>query len=244
MRRSILVLCVISILAFTPHAARAQSAPFPTSKWFQEVVRRPIPPAQLAGPEKLRDFVVDGKLQLSLDQAIQLALANNTNIRIDELTYDSAWYNVLSAHSPFDPIFTANGSASRGTSPQPSQLGGASVLSSLNQSASLNFSQFLATGTTFTVGESTFRSSSNSSFNTFNPSWSSGLTFGVTQSLLRNRGLFVNRAPIVIAQRGLQQSRDNFEAQVQSILQQVVSAYWQVVLAQESLADWQARGAW
>ncbi len=89
MRRSILGLCAISILAFTPHAARAQSAPFPTSKWFQEVVKRPIPPMQLAGPEKLRDFVVDGKLQLSLDQAIQLALANNTNIRIDELTYHS-----------------------------------------------------------------------------------------------------------------------------------------------------------
>jgi outer membrane protein len=235
MRRLILALCAISILAFAPFAARAQSAPFPTSKWFQEVVKRPIPPTQLGGPEHLRDFVVDGKLRLSLDQAIQLALANNTTIRIDEQAYDSAWYNVLAAHSPFDPIFTANGSANRGTSPQPSQLGGASVLSSLNQSASLNLSQFLPTGTTVTVGTVTSRSSSNSTFNTFNPSWSSGLTFGFTQSLLRNRGLFVNRAPIVIAQRGLQQSRDNFEAQVNSIIQQVVSSYWQVVLAQESL---------
>jgi outer membrane protein len=235
MRRSILVLSAIFVLACAPYAASAQSAPFPTSKWFQEVVKRPIPPAQLAGPEKLRDFVVDGKLQLSLDQAIQLALANNTNIRIDELTYQSSWYNVLAAHSPFDPIFTANGSANRGTSPQPSQLGGASVLSSLNQTLGLNLTQFLATGTSFTVGSSTSRSSSNSSFNTFNPSYNSGLNFGFTQSLLRNRGLFVNRAPIVIAQRGLQISRNSFESQVSSIIQQVVTDYWLVVLAQDNL---------
>jgi HAE1 family hydrophobic/amphiphilic exporter-1 len=235
MRRSILALCAISILAFVPRASLAQSAPFPTSKWFQEVVKHPLVPAQLAGPEHLRDFVVDGKLRLSLDQAIQLALANNTSIRIDELTYQNSWYNVLAAHSPFDPILTGNASASRGLTPQPSQLGGASVLNSLGQTVGLNLSQFLATGTTVTVGTSTTRSSSNSSFNTFNPSYNSGLNFGFTQSLLRGRGLFINRAPIVIAQRGLQQSRDNFESQVSSIIQQVVTDYWLVVLAQESL---------
>jgi outer membrane protein len=235
MRRSILALCAISILAFTPHAVRAQSTPFPTSKWFQEVVKRPIPAAQLGGPEHLRDFVVDGKLRLSLDQAIQLALANNTSIRIDELTYHNAWYSVLAAHSPFDPQFNSTFSATRGTSPQASQLGGAQNLSSLSQSGQMNLSQFLPTGTNLSVGTSANRSSSNSIFNTFNPSWSSSLNFGFTQSLLRNRGLFVNRAPIVIAQRGLMQSRDNFESQVSSIIQQVVSAYWQVVLAQESL---------
>jgi outer membrane protein len=235
MRRSILALCAISIFALIPHAVRAQSAPFPTSKWFQEVVKRPIPPAQLGGPEHLRDFIVDGKLRLSLDQAIQLALANNTSVRIDELTYRNSWYNVLAAYSPFDPQFNSSANATRGSSPQPSQLGGASVLSSLNQGVSLSLSQFLPTGTSVSVGSLTSRSSSNSSFNTFNPSWSSGLTFSLTQSLLRNRGLFVNRAPIVIAQRGLQMSRDNFESQVNSIIQQVVTDYWLVVLARESL---------
>jgi outer membrane protein len=235
MRRSILGLCAIFVFGLISPGARAQSSPFPTPQWFREVVKRPIPPMQLPGPEHLRDFIVDGKLQLSLDQAIQLALVNNTNIRIDELSYQSAWYNVLSARSPFDPIINANASATRGTSPQASQLGGAQTLSSLNQSLGLNLTQFLPTGTSLTVGTNTSRSSSNSSFNTFNPSYSSGLNFGFTQSLLRNRGLFVNRAPIVIAQRGLQISRDNFESQVSSIIQGVVSQYWQVVSLRESL---------
>ena len=235
MRRSLLGLCAIIALSLIPHAARAQSSPFPTPQWFREVVKRPVPPMQLPGPEKLGDFVVDGKLQLSLDHAIQLALANNTAVRIDELTYQSTWYGVLAAHSPFDPILNGNASATRGTSPQASQLGGAQTLSSLSQSVGLNLTQFLATGTTLTVGTNTSRSSSNSSFNTFNPSYSSGFNFGFSQSLLRNRGLFVNRAPIVIAQRALDQSKDTFETQVSSIIQAVVIQYWSVISARESL---------
>ena len=235
MRRLIPALCAISMLALAPHAANAQSAPFPTSKWFQEVVKHPFVPTKLADPAKLHDYVVDGKLQLSLDQAIQVALANNTNIRIDELSYQSSWFNILSAESPFDPLLTSSFGPTRSTSPQASQLGGAQTLVSLNQFAQLNISQLLPTGTSYSVGSSTSRSSSNSIFNTFNPSWSSSLNFSVTQPLLRNRGLFINRAPIIIAQRHLQQSRDNFESQVSSIIQNVVSDYWFVVQQRETL---------
>ena len=236
MRRSILSLCTISVLALMPHAARAQSAPFPTSKWFHEVVKRPVPPMQIGGPEHLRDFVVDGKLRLSLDQAIQLALANNTTIRIDELTYQGAWYNVLAAYSPFDPHLNSILSATRSTTPTgTSQVAGVTALStsSLSQSGSINFLQSLPTGTSYSVGTSASRFSAPLS--SLNPAWSPSLDFSVTQPLLRNRGLFVNRAPIVIAQRGLQQSRDNFEVQVSSIIQSVVIDYWFVVLARETL---------
>ncbi|HEY4839044.1 MAG TPA: TolC family protein [Candidatus Acidoferrales bacterium] len=236
MRRSILALCAISIVAFVPRASLAQSAPFPTSKWFQEVVKHPLVPSQLAGPEHLRDYVVDGKLRLSLDQAIQLALANNTNIRIDELTYQGAWYSVLAAHSPFDPIFTSNFTALRSTTPTgTSQLAGVTALntSSLSQSGSISISQFFPTGTTVTAGTSASRFSDINS--AINPAWSPSLNLFFNQPLLKNRGLFINRAPIVIAQRGLQQSRDNFESQVSSIIQNVVSDYWFAVLQLQTL---------
>jgi outer membrane protein len=236
MRRSIPALCAISILALAPRASLAQSAPFPTSKWFQEVVKHPLVPAQLAGPEHLRDYVVDGKLRLSLDQAIQLALANNTNIRIDELTYQGAWYSVLAAHGPFDPIFTSNFSATRSTAPTgTSQLAGVTALntSSLNQIGSVSISQFFPTGTTVTASTSASRFSDINS--AINPAWSPSLNLFFNQPLLKNRGLFINRAPIVIAQRGLQQSRDNFESQVSSIIQNVVSDYWFAVLQLQTL---------
>ncbi len=53
---------------------------------------------------------------------------------------------------------------------------------------------------------------------------------------MRNRGIFPNRAPIVIAQRNLSQARDNFEAEVNNIIQSVVALYWNVVQARENLA--------
>jgi outer membrane protein len=67
------------------------------------------------------------------------------------------------------------------------------------------------------------------------PSYLSTINFGVTQSLLRNRGLFPNRAQILIAQRNLHISRANFQIQISSIIQNVVFQYWQVVLARETL---------
>ena len=53
---------------------------------------------------------------------------------------------------------------------------------------------------------------------------------------MRNRGVFPNTAPIVIAQRDLSQARANFEAEVNNIIQLVVARYWNVVQARENLA--------
>jgi HAE1 family hydrophobic/amphiphilic exporter-1 len=232
---SLVGLCFILILGLAPNVARAQSAPFPSPKWFEEVVRRPLPASQVPGADHLRDYVVDGKLRLTLEQAIQLALANNTAVRMDELSYQSAGFSILSAHSAFDPTFTSNFNASRSTSPQSTQLAGAQTLSSLSHSMSMNYNEKFQTGTSFTVGLSTSRNSSNSTFSTFNPSYFSALNFSITQPLLRDRGLFPNRAPILIAQRTITQSRDTFEIQVNNIIQQVVAAYWNVVSARENL---------
>ncbi len=235
MRRSALLVCLVLSMGFTSDALRAQSSPFPTPQWFKEITQRPLLPSKIPVPEHLRDFVTEGKLRLTLEQAIQLALANNTSIRVDELTYQSSAFNVLNARSPFDPSFTSSFSASRSSSPQATQLGGASVLSSLSQSSQSNYFQFFETGTSVNIGLTASRFNSNSTFNTFNPSLPATLSFSVSQPLLRNRGLFPNRAPILIAQRNLHQSRASFQMQISAIIETVVDQYWNVILARESL---------
>jgi outer membrane protein TolC len=69
-----------------------------------------------------------------------------------------------------------------------------------------------------------------------NPYIQSALTFQVTQPLLRNGWLFPNQAPLIIARRNLQQSRANFEAQVNNNILEAVSQYWAVVEALGNLA--------
>lgn len=192
-------------------------------------------PTQIPGPVHLGDFVFDGKLRIGLEDAIVLALLNNTDISVNRAQYDLSQFAVIRAHQPFDPLFLSSFAPTRSVSPSASSLTGASTLSTLNQTSALSFSQEFQTGTAVGVGFNTTRSTTNSSFATVNPSFNSGLTFSLSQPLWRNRGLFPNRAPIVIAKRGVRQSEATFQAQVSDTVQRVIFQYWDVVQAHKSL---------
>lgn len=192
-------------------------------------------PNQVPGPSRLNEFVSDGKLRLSLQDAITLALLNNTDIRVDRTQYDISHFAVQRAHAPFDPQFVSSFAPTRSTSPSVSSLNGASTLSTLSQVSNFGYSQQFLTGTTVGTSFATTRATTNSSFAFVNPSFVSGLTFSLSQPLWRNRGVFPNRAPIIIAQRGVRQSMAAFEGQVSDIMQRVIDQYWEVVQARETL---------
>jgi outer membrane protein len=115
-------------------------------------------------------------------------------------------------------------------------LQGARILTGLSQQSQFNYSQTFETGTNYAIGLSANRASTNSSFVTLNPSIFSSLNFGVSQPLLRHRGLFANRAPILIARRSMRMSRATFEAQVSDSLSRAVNEYWDVVQGRENLS--------
>jgi outer membrane protein TolC len=192
----------------------------------------------LPGPKYMREHVVDGKLRLTLQDAVVLTLANNSNVRLQELNIENSKYSLLGAHSPFDPLLQGSFSSQGQLSQAYTQLTGApalGTLSSLNQVTQLNYSQTFETGTNVQVNFNATKYSSNSVYNFFNPSLSSYLSFQFTQPLLRNRWLFANRAPLVIARRNVRASRATFEAQVSVTIQQVVGQYWNVVQARGNL---------
>lgn len=212
---------------------RAQSgAPLKTSLGF---TGRQQLPAPLPGPEGLQDHVANGKLVLTLDDSIRLALANNTDIRIDHSQIDFAQDNLGRSHSPFDPLATSSFSDTRVQSLPTSTLQGAPLVSSLTQTTQMAYQEVFQTGTNFQTAFSANKFSSNSSFSVVNPSLATTLQFTVTQPLLRNFGFFPNRAPIFIAQNNLRQARANFAAEVNTVILQVVMDYWNVVLARENL---------
>jgi outer membrane protein TolC len=196
---------------------------------------RPSPPVQLPGPAHLEDFVKDGKLRLGLDDALLLTLENNTDINVDRIQYDLSRFALPRAYGIFDPSITAGFSPTRSVSPTTSSLQGAATLSSLNQTTNINYTQEFQTGTMFGAGLITTRSTSNSSFSIVNPSFFSGLTFSVGQPLWRKGGIFANRAPIMIAQRGIRQSQATFQAQASDIVSRAINQYWDVVEAHKNL---------
>ena len=197
---------------------------------------RQKPAAPLLAPQGLGDHASNGRLVLSLDDTIRLALANNTDIRLDHYQIETAQNNLSRVHAPFDPLLTSSFLDQRTKSPTFTQLSGAPILNTLSQTTQLGYSQTLQTGTNFQTSFSANKFSTNSSFNFLNPSLATALQFTVTQPLLRNRGLFPNRALILIAQRNLKQARATFQGEVSSIILQTTVDYWTVVLARENLA--------
>jgi outer membrane protein len=223
----------LSLILACGFSARAQNAS--RLETMLGIGGRQKPAAPLPGPQGLQDHVANGKLVLSLDDSIRLALANNTDIRIDRSQIDFALDSIHRAHAPFDPVATSSFADTRAKSLPTSSLQGAPIVSSLTQATQMGYQQIFPTGTSFQTSFSANKSSLNSSFSTVNPSLQTVIQFAVTQPLLRNFGLFPNRAPIFIAQRNLRQAHANFTSEVNNIILQVVGDYWSVVLARENL---------
>jgi len=231
MRCKTLAACLILGAWVVP--ARAQTFPMPN--YFHKLISSPRPPQPLPDTKSFRDYVVDGKLRLSLQNAMLLLLEHNTDVHIDRLAVTAAEFNVESALSPFDPQASSSFSTQRQTTPTSYQLQGATTLSQLSQPASFGYAQMLQTGTNFNVSLNAEKSSTNDSYYFLNPSISASLNFSVTQPLLRGNGRFVNRASILIARRNLDQTAAQFEGQVSDSLYQLLLAYWSVVQARENM---------
>ncbi|MFZ0638896.1 MAG: TolC family protein [Candidatus Acidiferrales bacterium] len=191
--------------------------------------------AGLPAPRDFQQFVKSGKLQLSLNDAIFLALGNNTDIQLDQTQIDAAKSAIESARTPFDPTVNAFFNTSRSTESSFSQAAIAPTLSGLTQTYQLGFSQTFETGTNVQTFVNATKFSSNIAFGFVNPSVFGTVSVQITQPLLRGRGLVPNRGPIIIAQRNLAQSRATFQAQVAAVIFNAIQQYWNVVEVRENL---------
>jgi outer membrane protein len=232
MRLRLVLLILCGVATFCGNAV-AQT--FPRAEYFKSFLQRPRIARTAPTAGGFDQYISDGKLHLTLAEAVQLMLANNTDVRINKVQLDLAEYAVLRSFGPFDPVITTSFAPTRTTFPANSQLQGAPVVSSLTQSFSSAYSQVFQTGTQYSLSFVGNKNATNSSYSFFNPTISSTAQIAFAQPLLRNRGRFVNRAPIVIAQRNLSQSRANFETQLNDGVLQLIEQYWDVVQGKQNL---------
>lgn len=175
------------------------------------------------------------QMTLSLREAIVLALQHNINLEVARLSLASASQGVLAASGIFDPFISLDFTESSSTLPATNQLVGAQVNKQDRRTFNLNLGVLLPTGAQAGVSWTNNRTKTNSTFFFLNPSYTSGLTFSLTQPLLRSFGTDVNRARIEIARANRKLSLLDFERLVITSLQEVESAYWNLVYARENL---------
>src|ERR1700689_945755 len=108
-RATVLILLLTALFAMAGWAQKGEG--------FGDMATPQVRSGKLAAPEHLRSYVVDGKLRLSLRDAVVLTLENNSFVRVQETQVEFSKFALLSAHSPFDPSVTGSYITSNATSP-------------------------------------------------------------------------------------------------------------------------------
>jgi outer membrane protein len=232
-------------------------------RWFPDIIApytaAVVPEPILTNAPRIEQMAKDGKLSISLQDAVDLALQNNLAIEIERYTpwiAEASILHTLSGGAPlsgsvsalgtiptlsFDPQITSLFSLDQRTIPVNNPLtagtGGAAAfgtfasLNSHTTTGDLQYSQGFHTGTSFSASFNTTRGSSSSTATFFDPFVQSNFIFAASQQLLNGFGLLANEHFIRIA-------KVNKSIADQALLQQVITsitavgnAYWELVFA-------------
>ena len=201
----------------------------------------------------------DAPLRLSLADALRLALEQNLDIAVIDYDRRIARERIVTELGAFDPVIgvgTPGATAMVGSpgggfgqaapaaggigyssseTPSTSALAGADVSRAAAFATRAQVRQRFDFGLSYEAAYDVGRSTSNSTFTSLNPSWSNNLGFAVSQPLLRGRGKEASGSQLLLAQRNRTVSEENFRAQVNGILFDVVNAYWELVFAERNM---------
>ena len=213
--------------------------------WFPTVLA-PYKPMHIAMPNlatsgDLQQFMKDGKLYLSLQDTITLALENDLDIAVARYNPLISETSILSARSGagtgfnFDPRLQVTGGINHSNAPvgNPFLIGagaGATTLTSTVDTLNFSYAQGFQTGTNIVVSQINSHTTSTSG-NLFNPLDQSQLQLQVSQSLLNGFGFAVNQRFIKIAKNSQKISDLAFQQQILTSVTQVQTAYWELVFA-------------
>ncbi len=263
----------------TPQAAQAKPATaivpvsLGSAKYNYTRAPKPFPnllapysPIKIAAPvltnsPRVDQLIHDGKIELSMQEAVELALENSMDIVVQRYnpwfadtgilkataggfggTTPGAVFGGSTANNPilnFDPLITTTLTIDDRNVPvnNPLTSGTGTGLSSLarltlhNSTFNSQYSQGFQTGTTFFTAWDNTRNSSTSAANLFNPSVQSSVFVGFQQQLLNGFGRAVNTRNIRIAKNNRKIADWAFTQQAITTVTNTITAYWELVFA-------------
>ena len=247
-----------------PPAAPARSIPLGPHKfdrpWFPNIVA-PYEGVHVAEPvltntPTIRQLIQNGKLMLSLEDAISLGLENNLAIAVERYQPALDEANLLLAQSgrngllPFDPTFTSSfnleqadsvfnnpffaGVGSFGAAGTPTATL-APVIYGHAFNSDFGYTQNFSTGTQASVTLDISRQSTSIPIDLFNPYVQSTMTVQLTQPLLNGFGHLPNDRYIIEGRNTVKVGESQFRQQVITSVTQIATDYWELVYAREAV---------
>ena len=246
MTRNALILMLLC--AGLSSGASPASAQRITDDHIQELIRAAAQaagvaqgPAGVSSPSTQGGASSDGRLvvQLTVDDAIKLALDRNLDIAVQRLNPSTFDYSIAGLRAVYKPTLTSQLSHQAATNPSTSTISGAAVGTGIEQGTTL-FNGGLAQnlrwgGGAFAATLNNNKQTTTSLTSLFNPLFNTNWSAQYTQPLMRNRTIDGNRQQLVITKL----NQDISEIQLQSLIINTVSnvrnAYWDLVFAVQSV---------
>lgn len=178
--------------------------------------------------------IQDDEMQLTLPEAIEIALQRNLNLVLERYDTEEAQLAITQNVGIYDVLTQFDLATLEETAPAASNLDGALVQEFSQSNADLRVSQLVPTGGSFRFDWLNREQETNSLFAVVNPNYRVDMDLHFVQPLLRNLGKLATNRNIRIARTNQDISLENFELEVTSVIVRVENAYWNLA---ESIAQ-------
>lgn len=172
-------------------------------------------------------------IPITMEDAVQLALASNLGLRIESFNRDTARESLIIADSAFEPVFAASAQTTK--SETPTTVETTTTNSSTRTTGVLSASQRIDTGATVSVQSNLGRTEASGGAASTNLYYGSDLSLNVRQPLLAGAGFRVNRAARDRARIGVERSEITFRGQALDIVRDTEVAFFDLASAHYTL---------
>jgi outer membrane protein TolC len=198
-----------------------------------EEVRIQPTPADALDPAGL-DVGEEG-IQLTLDQAVEVALRRNLGLVIERYNWIQTREGILQSLGIYDALLSGSAQLADETSPTVELVEGVPVTQEQTEFYTLSLSQVTPLGGLAELSTTAFTQETNSQNVFLNPLFSTSADLTYTQPLLRGLGRLATERQFLVAKASTAQSVELFEQQVSQVIRDVEQAYWDLVEARNQL---------
>ena len=201
-----------------------------------EASRQNLEPATDGGQRPAGTPAPGGIREVRLDEVVQLALEKNLDIAVERLNPQSVDLQIAQIKNTYLPVATSSvGQRSNFQLPRDQLQGGQRVsigTTTYNAALAQNVPFY---GGTFAMTWNNNKQDSSSTFNTFNPTYTTGLTMNYVQPLLRGLLIDLTRQQLQVTQINREISEETLRATITTTMANVRNAYWDLVFAQSAV---------
>ena len=170
---------------------------------------------------------------LSLQEAVDIALARNPALSVERIRSEAAQTEVVSESGRFDPVLKTSFGVNHRDNIIASRFYPTGLYVDVERLARFTVESKTKIGSTLTVGFDLRRLESTSNIQTLDPQYSTNLVFGLTQPLLRDFGSDANTSRIRVAAVRAATAHHVLVQHVAHLIRETEQDYWRWAFARE-----------